>query len=84
VKAPEPRLEDKLRQLIPYLDGISYGFVTFSRVPPHLRQIDGEPVRLALESAGIIDAKLNLTGKGKTWLLEHDGHGDTTGRSTDD
>ncbi len=83
VKAPEPKLEDKLRTLIPYLD-VKHGIVTFGHVPNNMRHIDGKHVRERLESAGIIDAKLNLTGKGKTWLLEHESHGDAKGRRTDD
>ncbi len=68
-KAPGPKLEDKLRALIPYLD-VKYGTVTFSRVPQHLRNIDGNNCRELLQSASIIDAKLFLTEKGKTWLAQ--------------
>jgi hypothetical protein len=68
-KAPEPRLEDKLRALIPYLD-VKNGIVTFSRVPQHLRQRDGKTSRELLQSAGIIDARLFLTEKGKAWLAQ--------------
>jgi hypothetical protein len=82
MKAPEPQLEDKLRALIPYLD-VKNGIVTFGRVRNDMRHIDGRSVRELLESAGIIDAKLNLTGKGKTWLLQHESNGDRPGRTTD-
>ena len=67
-KTPEPRLEDKLRALIPYLD-VKYGMVTFSRVR-NLRCIDGRNCRELLVSAGIIDAKLHLTENGEAWLAQ--------------
>jgi hypothetical protein len=68
-KVPEPKLEDKLRALIPYLD-VKHGTVTFGRVRNGMRHIDGSPVRELLQSAGIIDAKLFLTEKGKAWLAQ--------------
>ena len=64
----QPKLENKLRELIPYFDNAHLGFITFSRVPPHLRHIDGKTARQALENAGITDAKVYLTEKGKAWL----------------
>jgi hypothetical protein len=67
MKAPKPKLEDKLRVLIPYLD-VKHDTVTFGRVRNGMRYIDGRPVRELLQSAGIIDAKLFLTEKGKAWL----------------
>src|SRR5690242_893090 len=59
--------ERKLRLVVPYLD-CNYGIVTFGRVPEHMRTIDGKHVRQHLENAGIVDAKLYITEKGKTWL----------------
>ncbi len=66
--APETRPEDKLRPLIPYLDGINFGFVSFSRVPRNMREIDGKPIRDLLLQAGIIADRNVLTEKGKAWL----------------
>jgi len=68
-KAPEPKLEDRLRPLIPYLD-VKCGIVTFGRVRSGMRYIDGRPIRELLESADIIDAKLLLTEKGMAWLAQ--------------
>lgn len=65
-----PKPEDKLRVLIPYLDSAQHGFITFGRVPNNLRQIDGNNIRELLVTAGIIDAKLNLTDNGKAWLQQ--------------
>ena len=83
VKPQEPKLEDKLRALIPYLD-VKHGIVTFGRVRNDMGRIDGRPVREVLVGVGIIDTKLNLTTKGKTWLSENESHGNTTDRTTDD
>lgn len=70
---PPEKLEDKLRPLIPYLDDAQHGFLTFRRVPDNLRQIDGNNIRELLVTAGIIDAKLNLTDNGKAWLQQSSG-----------
>jgi len=49
---------------------VKHGIVTFSRVPPDMRQVDGKNIRDLLVNAGVIDAKLYLTEKGKVWLAQ--------------
>lgn len=71
-KPEPPKLEDRLRVLIPYLD-IRHSdnlctYVTFGREPADLKKIDGKNIRVLLESAGILGDKLKLTEKGKAWL----------------
>lgn len=64
-----PPKEPDLTPLIPYLD-VKYGIVAFSRVPPDMRNVDGKNIRDLLVNAGVIDAKLYLTDKGKAWLAQ--------------
>ena len=64
---PPPPTEPDLTPVVPYLD-VNYGYVTFGRVPRDMRAIDGKPIRDLLVNAGIIDAKLLLTEKGKAWF----------------
>jgi hypothetical protein len=66
---PPPPKEIDLTPIIPYLD-ISYGYITFGRVPDDMRRIDGKPIRDLFISAGIIDAKLFVTERGKAWLAQ--------------
>jgi hypothetical protein len=68
--AEHPNLEDRLRVVIPYLDDVQHGFITFGRVPRHMQKMDGNHIRQLLEKARIIDAKLKLTEKGMAWLAQ--------------
>jgi len=61
-----PLLEDKLRDLIPYLDvDLTGGFVTFSRVPRDKRHLIDK-----LHAVGVLGRLNLLTDKGKEWLKE--------------
>jgi hypothetical protein len=51
-------------------DALSFGFVTFSRVPQSKLKIDGKPIEEVMVTEGLIDSRLYLTAKGKTWLTE--------------
>jgi hypothetical protein len=62
---PPPK-EPDLTPVKQYLT-VTHGIVTFEKVP-RMYRIDGKPVKELLITAGIIDAKLQVTDKGKEWL----------------
>lgn len=62
---PPPK-EPDLTPVKQYLT-VTHGLVTFEKVP-HMYRIGGKSVKELLITAGVIDAKLRVTDKGKEWL----------------
>jgi hypothetical protein len=65
--APPPDLTE-FKTYFP--NALTYGSVSFEKVPHGKLKVNGKHIKEVMITAGLIDSRLFLTDKGKTWLTE--------------